>query len=80
MNTIQPLKQNWHIQEEECGVSVRDQIRERVNTESNVEWCKGFALTEEEHWASKVNWFPRATALIKECEEYLTKLTKQNEI
>lgn len=40
--TIQPLKPNWKI-DEDAGF-VPDQIRERVRSEDNYTWGKGFPL------------------------------------
>ncbi len=45
MNTriIPPLKTHWKIDEDKGFV--RDQIQERVNSEDNYTWAKGYQLT-----------------------------------
>lgn len=42
MQIIQPLKDNWSIDEDEGFV--QDQIKDRVNSEDNYTWAKGFPI------------------------------------
>lgn len=44
---IQPLRNNWKIDEDKGFVI--DQIKERVNSEDNYTWCKGYPLIKSEY-------------------------------
>jgi hypothetical protein len=47
LNTIiQPLRQNWKI-DEDSGESVADQVLERVRSEDWNHHCKGFLIIQE---------------------------------
>ncbi len=46
MNPIQPLKNNWKV-DEDLGF-VADQIKERVRTEDNYTWAKNYPLLRSE--------------------------------
>jgi hypothetical protein len=46
MEKYQPLRNNWAINED-SGVPVVDQIRERVNAEDWFTNCKGYPLIKE---------------------------------
>ena len=43
MRTIQPLKQNWKLDEDG---DTAQQIKDRVNSEDNYTHCKGYFLVE----------------------------------
>ena len=43
---IQPLKNNWKISEDAGWIP--DQIKDRVNSEDNYSWSKGYPLIKEE--------------------------------
>jgi len=49
---IKPLKQNWKINED-LGF-VPDQIRDRVNSESNYVWAKGYPNIKQEDISGKL--------------------------
>lgn len=42
MQIIQPLKTPWKIDEDKGFVA--DQIKDRVNSEDNYTWCKGYPI------------------------------------
>ena len=47
MQLIQPLKNNWKI-EEDLGISIEQQVLNRVNSEDNYTNAKGYPLIKEE--------------------------------
>ena len=42
MRVIQPLKTPWRIDEQQGNV--KEQIRDRVNSEDNYTWAKGYPI------------------------------------
>ena len=44
MKIYQPLKNNWKFIE---GIDTKDAILERVNSEDNYTYCKGYPLIRE---------------------------------
>ncbi len=44
---IQPLKPNWKV-DEDSAVDAQKQIKDRVNSEDNYTWCKGFPCVKSE--------------------------------
>lgn len=47
MQTIQPLRNNWKI-DEQSGVHPSEQIKQRVDTESWYTQCKGYPIIKSE--------------------------------